>query len=301
MLTAMRLPLLLLLAGCPPGAPDSGDDTDVDVVDADADGVGEADDCDDADPLVYPGAAEICDGKDSDCTNGPAFGEGDVDSDGLLDCGRCDTAGFWQATKFLDQPADIRTALDGVIKPVGCTYAQSTDYMFIHLDNYDFEVECVYTGRKTTAVGDKPDPNDMNTEHSWPQSQGADVEPAKCDLHHLYPTDTDANNARASWPFDEVVSGVSWSEGGSSLGKNAAGATVFEPRDVHKGNVARSMLYFAWRYDKTLSAAQIARFQEWNLADPVDTKEWDRTVEIGVRDGDENPFVACPDLADRAW
>lgn len=298
----MRTALLLLLVGCPHPPDDSGDDSDSEgVADADADGSPDAEDCDDADPLVHPGADEICDGKDSDCTGGPAFGEGDVDGDGLRDCIRCEQAGFWRATNTVSDPAAVRAALHGVIQPVGCTYTQSTNYMFLRLDNVDFEVECVYTGRRTQVVNAKPDPNDMNTEHSWPQSQGADLEPAKCDLHHLYPADTDANAKRENYPFDEVVSGVTWTEGGSSLGKNAAGATVFEPRDAHKGNVSRSMLYFAWRYGKTLSAAQIARFQEWSLADPADAVEWDRTVEIGVQDGDENPFVACPDLVDRAW
>ncbi|MFT5460545.1 MAG: putative outer membrane repeat protein [Myxococcota bacterium] len=35
--------------------------------DLDGDGVRHADDCDDDDPEVYPGAPEVCDGKDSDC------------------------------------------------------------------------------------------------------------------------------------------------------------------------------------------------------------------------------------------
>jgi hypothetical protein len=56
---------------------DDKDDDPVDTVepvrlDADADGVNVNDDCDDNDPDVFPGAAEVCDGKDNDC-------DGDVD------------------------------------------------------------------------------------------------------------------------------------------------------------------------------------------------------------------------------
>ncbi len=40
--------------------------------DADGDGAGDGEDCDDNDNTVYPGAPEVCDGKDNDC-------DGDVD------------------------------------------------------------------------------------------------------------------------------------------------------------------------------------------------------------------------------
>ena len=43
------------------------DASTLDGVDADGDGVTECTDCDDADPLTFPGAAETCDGIDNDC------------------------------------------------------------------------------------------------------------------------------------------------------------------------------------------------------------------------------------------
>lgn len=98
----------------PPGdtAPgDSGTEpTDSGPRDADGDGSPDGDDCDDADPEVYPGAPERCNGLDDDCDGavepncmttdemdyrivsslGPSFGvamhsPGDVDGDGLDD------------------------------------------------------------------------------------------------------------------------------------------------------------------------------------------------------------------------
>jgi hypothetical protein len=89
----LRLSLLLLLgllASC--GGPTDDDDTpDPDDVDADNDGWTGDLDCDDSDPLTYPGADELCDGVDQDCDGIPDDGlegyDGDGDgSDCLSDC-----------------------------------------------------------------------------------------------------------------------------------------------------------------------------------------------------------------------
>jgi subtilisin-like proprotein convertase family protein len=60
--------------------------------DADGDGVLACTDCDDTNPAIYPGAAEICDGLDNDCD--PSTDEGvDGDADGETICaGDCDDA-----------------------------------------------------------------------------------------------------------------------------------------------------------------------------------------------------------------
>ncbi|MFN7143754.1 MAG: MopE-related protein [Myxococcota bacterium] len=72
---------------------DTGADTGADAVDADEDGHDAAVDCDDADPAVYPGADERCDGVDNDCddtvdeddaTDAPLW-YADIDADGVGD------------------------------------------------------------------------------------------------------------------------------------------------------------------------------------------------------------------------
>ena len=53
--------------------------------------VSDADDCDDFDADRYPGATEICDGKDNDCVDGiPSNEITDEDSDGAVACADCD-------------------------------------------------------------------------------------------------------------------------------------------------------------------------------------------------------------------
>ncbi|PLX16588.1 MAG: hypothetical protein C0601_09870 [Candidatus Muiribacterium halophilum] len=149
---------------------------------------------------------------------------------------------------------DLKRKLHDLIdnqKAVG--YNSARVYIFRDLYNKDGYVEGVYTG-KTLKTNNVPNSNIMNTEHTWPQSHfsGSEASTKKCDLHHLYPTDSKANSRRSSFDFGEVDS-ITWQEGGSYLGYNTNGHMIFEPRDEHKGNVARAIFYFSVRYNQSVN------------------------------------------------
>ena len=171
-------------------------------------------------------------------------------------------------------------------------YRDARKVMFTDLDNVNGEVECVYTGRKITT-NTIPNSNDMNCEHSWPQSKGATGD-AKTDLHHLFPADSKANGIRGNYPFGYVHS-ADWQEGGSKFDK---GSSIFEIRPKQRGNTARGMFYFAVRYNQKIDPAQEKVLREWHKQDPVDEYERKRCDRIQNIQNNRNPFVDHPEFVD---
>ena len=168
----------------------------------------------------------------------------------------------------------------------------------------DDTVECVYTGRRIHAATRTEAQNQgFNTEHSWPQSTFNSQDPMVSDLNHLFPTDGPPNSARSNYPFGTVVSNITWQGGGSKLGHNASGQIVFEPRDSHKGDVARVMLYFLLRYPSNygtfMDSIQESALRLWCRTDPVSQKEVLRTNAIALYQGKRNPLVDHPEFVDR--
>ncbi|MBF0407404.1 MAG: endonuclease [Candidatus Riflebacteria bacterium] len=152
-------------------------------------------------------------------------------------------------------------------------------------------VECIYTGRKI-QTNQEPDSSDMNVEHSWPQSLGA-VGIAKCDLHHLFPTDSKANSKRSSFPFGMVDKPI-WEEGESQFD-----GSKFEIRPCQRGNTARGMFYFSIRYNKRIPNNEEAVLRQWFKEDPVDATEKARNDAIEKIQHNRNPFIDHPEFVDQ--
>lgn len=199
----------------------------------------------------------------------------------------------------------LLVALSGIVsrhKDLG--YSRARDVMFAEVDDLDDNdiVECDYTNRSLENVYDRRsayrDGKGFNAEHTWPQSKGA-TGAAKSDLHHLFPTDCLANSKRSSFPFGEVVT-VTWTDGGSKLGRDARGMMVFEPRDEQKGNTARALFYFYTVYGKRADLSNF-RYEEetlrkWHVLDPVTPLDRLRNDAVHRYQGNRNPFVDRPEF-----
>ena len=211
---------------------------------------------------------------------------------------------------------DLINALYGCIK--GHTvlgYDSGRDAMFLLNSDpaNNYTVECIYTGRKAKQVKDRASAstNNFNTEHTWPQSLGA-TGAAKSDMHHLFPTDIDANGRRGNYPFG-VVQSATWTgpdpdgKGPSKLGTSSDGKTVFEVRDPYKGNIARAIFYFYTRYrserptDFSTANFQVeeATLRKWHAQDPVDAAERALNEGIFQQQKNRNPYVDHPEYVER--
>ena len=204
-------------------------------------------------------------------------------------------------------------------------YNQARDVMYSIIDlEDDNTLKGIYTNY-TITIDPNQDPRpqtnaqNMNCEHSWPQSMGAGSEPQKSDLHHLYPCRGNVNSSRGNkpyaeiddndtdkwWRFDYYETSIpsqyidEFSEVDNDNGK-------FEPREVVKGNIARGMFYFFTIYndeaDHNFFEEQKDFLNLWHKQDPVDDIELARTLSIATYQDDiVNPFVIDSTLVKRIW
>ncbi len=168
--------------------------------------------------------------------------------------------------------------------------------------------------------------NKMQREHSIPKSwwkKNNDVEytPAYTDLWNLYPSDAQANMAKSNYPFAPVRS-ATFDNGLTKVGQpvNGYGGSApmaFEPGDEYKGDFARTIFYMATVYDDlpwaygwmfmkgsswpTLREWAYNMLLQWARQDPVSQKEIDRNNAVERKQGNRNPFIDFPELAEYIW
>ena len=163
----------------------------------------------------------------------------------------------------------------------------------------------------------------MHIEHSFPKSWwGAYPNNAYKDLFHLYPADASANESKNNLPLGEVTGTPGFDNGVTKTGKNgfetAYTDNCFEPADEYKGDFARSYFYIASVYENLAPLMQspmtytnntypffkpwaIDLLLKWNKQDPVSAKELTRIEAVYNLQGNRNPFIDYPDLAEYIW
>lgn len=180
------------------------------------------------------------------------------------------------------------------------------------LDMYSNEKR--YFGSKGSAV------SGMNIEHSVAKSWwGGTKNNAYCDLHHLNPSDQNANSRKSNYPLGELTS-VSWDNGVTFVGKaniDGSSQNAYEPCDEYKGDFARTFMYMftcyqdlTWEYTwmnyenstyPTLKPWAVELLLKWHKQDPVSEKEVNRNNAVHEVQGNRNPYIDYPQLADYVW
>ncbi len=180
------------------------------------------------------------------------------------------------------------------------------------LDMYSPEKR--YFGSKGSAIGG------MNIEHSVPKSWwGGTKNNAYCDLHHLNPSDQDANSRKSNYPLGELTS-ETWNNGVAFVGKakvDGSSTNAFEPCDEYKGDFARTYMYMFTCYQDltwektqmnyanstypTLKPWAVELLLKWHKQDPVSEKEVNRNNAVYAVQGNRNPYIDYPQFADYIW
>ncbi len=163
---------------------------------------------------------------------------------------------------------------------------------------------------------------DCDIEHMFPNSwwgAKAGCKEAYCDLHHLVPADYSANRSKSNHGPGIPVT-ISFNNGVWLNGKDANGISVFCPPDEYKGDFARALMYIAmtygdtvtWQKDESVPHMDNDSWQEfkpatrdllltWHRNDPVSQKELVRMEKVYAIQGNRNPFIDYPCLAEYIW
>ena len=238
-------------------------------------------------------------------------------------------------------------------------YNSSRDIILSILDQFNNQISCVYSGYTIDMIGGycncenandicnetnsneecnnnngnwilESDPSveayykDINIEHTWPRSKGAEYGNPKSDMHHLFPTKSNINSSRGNDPFADIPDSEThkWYRNTEILydiplenieqyaekfnPENQPEMEKFEPKEEHKGNVARAMFYFFAIYNDSADVEfwniQKPILIDWHYNDPVDNEEFERTELISEYQDDLiNPFILDSTLARRIW
>ena len=204
---------------------------------------------------------------------------------------------------------------------------------------WDMYGECPFTYSTDECHGGYQTVCDCyNREHSIPKSWwGGSTSGIGCDIFHLVPTDGKINGTRDNDEFGEIAgeknyygngtgSAGSWSTDRKTIASTAGeviqgSGHVFEPKDQYKGDFARGYMgtiikwqqsnmttannFFTGIYDAAhnfgFTKKAVVLMMKWHREDPVSQKEIDRNNGIQQTQGNRNPFIDYPYLAEYIW
>ncbi len=226
--------------------------------------------------------------------------------------------GLWTAYKTTDvYPADSTGKAGKIWDMYGeCTFTYGSD----QCGSYNGVCDC------------------YNREHSIPKSWfGGSTSGIGCDIFHLVPTDGKINSTRSNDEFGEVAGAKNyygngtgaagtWSTDRPTIASTAGevihgSGQVFEPKDQYKGDFARGYMgtiikwqlanmttgnnFFSGTYTALgyygLTKKAVVLLMKWHREDPVSQKEIDRNNGIQQTQGNRNPFIDYPYLAEYIW
>lgn len=144
------------------------------------------------------------------------------------------------------------------------------------------------------------DSKPYNCEHVVPQSWFNKKEPMRGDIHHLFTCESKCNSFRNNNPYFDFPDYA-------ELIRPECGdlrQNQFEP-EINKGIVARAVLYFLVRYPGKINAgmgyslSDIPMLLKWHKDNKVTLYEYHRNQIIYKSQGNRNPFIDFPELADK--
>jgi len=181
------------------------------------------------------------------------------------------------------------------------------------IDRYSKDVR--YFSKENSAV------SGMNIEHSMAKSWwGGGKNQAYKDIHHLMPCESGINSSKSNYPMG-VVNNDKSGNGYTKVGTGDGGSgslSLWEPADEWKGDFARVYFYMATCYSNltwegvglkqmennewpTLQKWTYELLLKWNAEDPVNDLERTRNEGVYAIQGNRNPFIDYPNLAEYIW
>lgn len=115
----------------------------------------------------------------------------------------------------------------------------------------------------------------------------------EADMHNLYPVWQGLVLYRNAHPFGEIP-GEDWRFNDCDFEWN--GQKV-EARPIARGNIARAIFYMHAKYQLPIDPDMLKVLKDWNRKDPPSKQEKERNDRIEKLQGQRNPYIDNPSLA----